>query len=74
MVTAPGAHYTSPVSQRNWANGFQTRGEDARNNNDTKLSFVAINMFVGTKVKTIDAPTVYDFTNSQRNILAEKKR
>ena len=39
------------------------RGEGGRNNNDTKHSSVSINMFAGTKVKTIGAPTMWYFTN-----------
>ena len=49
------------------------KGAHRRNNNDTNQSSVSINMFAGTKVKTIGAPTVRDFTNAVGSILAYKR-
>jgi hypothetical protein len=43
--------------------GRSERGAHRRNSNDTKPSSVSINMFAGTKIKTIGAPTMWDFTN-----------
>jgi hypothetical protein len=72
-----GRYYTSLVAQRHCASasGGERTGEwgaHRRNNNDTKQSSVSINMFAGTKVKTIGAPTVWDFANVLWSILDYK--